>query len=401
MSGNRAAYADWLGNTNDITRMFLAASQIPDLINIAGGLPEPSVYPVKELAEIAERAVSDFPEEALNYPPIEGLPRFRDHIAERFSTDGVKLGRENVLITTGGMQGLDLVGKALLNEGALVATQSPAYLGAIDAWRPRMPQYRPFYPGRNDFEPAKVFKGAQFSYSVPNFSNPSGKLIDTNQRQAMVDASHDTGTWLIEDDPYGTLYYDSEPLPRMLAMSAAKQGGVYCGPVIYMGTLSKEVAPGLRVGWVIADPEMIEKLTIVKQGSDMCTSGLSQLVALEALSGGLAEKILPLILDTYRTRRDALCAAMDEHLSDLFEWEKPVGGMFVWAVARNPDVNTDDILEEALRYKVCVSPSSAFDPEGKYKRAFRINFTLNPPDRLTEGISRLASATRNYISTRG
>jgi len=398
MSSKRPDFADWLDNTNDITRMFLAASQIPDLINIAGGLPESALYPVEEIAEISKRVVLENPKDALNYPAIEGLPQFRDFIAKRYSKNGVQLTRDNVIITSGGMQGLDLMGKALLNEGALVACQSPAYLGAIDAWRPRVPKYKPFYPDRNSFDVNCAFNGAQFAYTVPNFSNPTGKLIDLNRRQAMVDAAHRLGTWLVEDDPYGALYYDDDPLPTMLSLSAQKEDGFYNGPIIYMGTLSKEMAPGLRVGWVVAAPDMIEKLTIVKQGSDMCTSGLSQLVAHEALENGLAEKILPNILNTYRLRRDAICNAMSEHLSEWFEWEVPVGGMFVWAVAKDENMNTDLLLEEALKAKVCVSPSSAFDPEGKYHQAVRINFTLNPPEKLEEGVRRLAIATKALLA---
>ncbi len=392
---SRPAFATWLGGTNEITRMFLAAGKVPGLINMAGGLPEPETYPVKELAEIAERAVSKYPQESLNYPPIEGLPDLRDRLAARFSNADLRLSRENVLVTSGGMQALDLIGKVLLNEGALIAAQSPTYLGAVDAWRPRRPSYRLFSPDRNDFDPVAALTGAQFAYTVPNFSNPTGRLVGLARRLELVDAAHQTGTWLVEDDPYGALYYDGTPLPRMITLSGAKQSGeIYSGPLVYMGTFSKEIAPGFRIGWVIASPDMIGALTIAKQGSDMCTSGLSQRVAVDALDAGLLERTLPVILDVYRHRRDALCAAMDEHLSEWFDWEKPVGGMFVWATAKNPAMDTDKLLSEALKAGVCVSPSSVFDPHGEDRRSIRINFTLNTPDKLAEGIRRLATATQ-------
>lgn len=388
-TATRPAFARWLGGTNDITRMFLAAGQIPGLINLAGGLPEAATYPVAELAALAERAVSAHPGDALNYAPIEGLPALRDLIAARYDAPGLNLARANVLIVSGGMQALDLVGKVLLDEGGLVAAQTPAYLGALDAWRPRAPRFRPMRPEANDFDPRAALAGAQFAYSVPNFSNPTGRLVDTARRLALVEAAEATGTWLVEDDPYGTLYYDGPPLPRMLTLAGAHApaaaGQPYAGPVVYMGTLSKEVAPGLRVGWVIAAPAMIEAMTIAKQGSDMCTSGLSQRIALDALQGGLAERILPTVLATYRARRDALCAALAEHLAPWFDWEVPVGGMFVWAVAKDPAMDTDRLLQAALEHKVCVSPSSVFDPEGTYRRAIRLNFTLNPPEKLAEG----------------
>ncbi|MBX2884293.1 MAG: PLP-dependent aminotransferase family protein, partial [Granulosicoccus sp.] len=220
MHQHRAKYAQWLGETNDITRMFLAASQIPDMINMAGGLPESSVYPTEDLARIAQDAIADHPGDALDYGPIEGLPALRQLIADRFSNDDLNLTMENVLVTSGGMQGLDLIGKALLDQDDVIACQSPSYLGALDAWRPRQPQYRPFYPEAMDFNGFQSLEGAKFAYTVPNFSNPTGKLIDTATRQSLAEASEQTGTWLVEDDPYGTLYYDSKPLPRILSLSA-------------------------------------------------------------------------------------------------------------------------------------------------------------------------------------
>ena len=366
---------------------------------MAGGLPAPETYPVAELAALSQRVVNDFPNDTLGYGPIDGLPDLRDALARRFSTAALRLSRENVLVTTSGMQGLDLIGKVLLEQGGLIAGQFPTYLGALDAWRPRNPTYRPLILAGNGFDPVAALTGAQFAYTVPNFSNPTGKLVGLPMRQALVDAAHQTGTWLVEDDPYGGLHYDGEPLPRMIELSATAYGsGFYSGPVIYMGTLSKEVAPGLRVGWVIAAPQMIAALTMAKQGSDLCTSGLTQRVALAAMQSGLMERMQPMIQDLYRRRRDALCAAMATHLADWFAWEVPVGGMFVWAMARDPAMNTDRLLQEALKAGVCVTPSSVFDPSGQHQSAIRLNFTLNPPEALAEGVRRLALATRALSS---
>ena len=164
-----------------------------------------------------------------------------------------------------------------------------------------------------------------------------------------------------------------------------RPGQGYDGPVVYMGTLSKEIAPGLRVGWVVAAPEMIEALTVAKHGSDMCTSGVTQRIALGALEGGLIDRLQPLVASLYRERRDALCAALSEHLAEWFDWEVPVGEMFVWAEARDPSLDTDRLLPLALQAGVCIAPSSAFDASGRNRHAMRVNFTLNPPDRLAEG----------------
>lgn len=394
MTRQRPAFAGWLSGTNDVTQVFLAAGRIPGLINMAGGLPDPSTWPVAELSALAARAAIETPADSLGYSPIDGLPALRDLIAARFGTDGVALTRENVLITTGGMQTLDLIGKVLLDDGALIAAQTPAYLGALDAWRPRRPRYRPMVLEAPGFDPLPALRGAQFAYTVPNFSNPSGRLVPLAERVALVEAAKATGTWLVEDDPYGTLHYDAAPLPRMLALSGAGLPGPYDGPVIYLGTLSKELAPGLRIGWVIAAPDMISALTTAKQGSDMCTSGLCQRIAHDALASGLVDRVLPATLDLYRQRRDALCDLMRDHLSAWFDWERPSGGMFVWATARDADLNTDDLLKAALSHGVCVTPGSVFDPEGRNRRSVRINFTLNDPARLAEGIARLARAVR-------
>lgn len=394
-SAPRPALAGWLAETNEVTRLFLGASQIPGLINLAGGLPDASTWPVEELAQIAGDVVRDAPNLTLAYSPIEGLADLRDAIAARFSVNGLRLTRDNVLITTGGMQALELIGKVLVDQGQTIAAQSPAYLGALDAWRPRVPQYRPLHLGRNPDLVAGL-RGAQFAYTVPNFSNPTGRLVPLEQRRALVDAARTTGTWLVEDDPYGALYYDGARLPRMIELAAGT--GAYDGPVIYLGTVSKELAPGLRLGWVIAAPEMIQALVLAKQGSDMSTSGLCQMILLRALQAGLPERVLPGILSLYASRRDALLAAMDAHLSDLFTWSRPEGGMFVWARARDPRLDTDRLLRMALAHGTCVTPSSVFDPEGLDHGAIRLNFTLNPPEKLVEGVRRLAEAARATLA---
>jgi len=397
----RPAFARWLGTTNEVTRTFLAASQIPGLINMAGGLPAPETYPAEAVAEIARRAIAEHPGDTLGYGPIEGLPELRDALAQRFSSVALHLTRENVLVTTSGMQGLDLIGKVLLEPGGVIAGQFPTYLGALDAWRPRAPQFRNLVLDQPGLDAAALFTGAQFAYTVPNFSNPTGKLVDLATRETLVDAAHRTGTWLVEDDPYGGLHYDAAPLPRLIELSARRHSHrPYDGPVLYMGTLSKEIAPGLRIGWVIAAAEMIAALTLAKQGSDMCTSGVTQRIALGALEAGLIEQIQPTIVALYRSRRDALCAALAEHLADTFQWEIPSGGMFVWATARDPKFDTDLLLKRAMEVGVCISPSSVFDAIGANRRAIRINFTRNEPEKLAEGVKRLASAVKAMQANR-
>jgi len=396
-SADRPSFASWLGQTNEITRTFLAAGQIPGLINLAGGLPSAELLPASALAPVAERVIREHPQETLGYGPIEGLSELREALAARFSSPALRLSRANVLVTTSGMQALDLVGKVLLNQGDLIATQFPTYLGALDAWRPRQPRMRNFNLDDPVPDPLAALSGAKFAYTVPNFSNPTGKQVSQTAREALVTAAHTTGVWLVEDDPYGTLIYDGDMPSRLLDLSASTEDSTqYNGPVIYLGTVSKQIAPGLRIGWVIAAPEMIEALTLAKQGSDMCTSGVTQRIALHAIESGLIEELQTQAIALYRERRDALCTALAEHLSEWFEWEVPVGGMFVWAQALDPQFDTDSLLQHAMQHAVCVSPSSVFDATGQHRQALRLNFTLNPPDTIVEGVRRLARAVKQF-----
>ena len=399
-----ASFAGWLDDTNDITRAFLAAGQIPGLINIAGGLPDPQVYPVDRLSEIAAQSIAEFPNETLGYGTIEGLPDLRAAVAQRYSTETLHLTPENVLITTSGMQALDLIGKVLLNEGDTMAGQFPTYLGALDAWRPRRPQFRNMNLQTNDVDLIGAMTGAKFAYIVPNFSNPTGRLVPEQTRRDLIDAARQTGAWLVEDDPYGGLSYDGPIPPSALELSAEQESsapGPYQGPVIYLGTLSKMVAPGLRVGWVIAVPEMIAALVTAKQGSDLCTSGLTQRMTCKIFDAGLIEAMNPVMLRLYGEPRNALLAAMDRHLTDFFDWQFPEGGMFVWAAAKDERLNTDELFKIGLEELVCVTPSSVFDSQEEFRRGIRLNFTINDADRLEEAVVRLARATERLLARIG
>ena len=391
----RPAFAHWLGTTNVITRQFLSIGSRPEIINLAGGLPAPAVYPVADLAEAARDAVAKWSHRALGYSAIEGFAELRDAVARKFSTATLRLDRSNVMITSGSMQALDLLGKIFIEPGDLIVGHHPTYLGAIDAWRPRAPSYRSLKLDPDAPEPFASFTDAKFVYVVPNFSNPTGALVDMATRRALLDAADRANSWVVEDDPYGELVYDGAPLPSMQALSAEGQTGpVYEGRVVYLGTLSKTIAPGLRIGWTIAAPEMIEALTLAKQGSDLCTGGVSQVIALEALERSLIEQQAPLITRLYGEGRDALCAAITEHLDPWFDWRRPTGGMFVWLTAKHGAIDTDRLLQVAFDEGVAYTPSSVFDPSGALKTAMRMNFTLNPPAVLAEGVARLGRAVR-------
>lgn len=394
----RPAGVGWTRSGNDVTQQFMSLGGRPEVISLAGGLPAAELYPVAAIREATDRALSRWGSDTLEYGPIEGFPPLREAIAARISAaTGHGFTVENVLLTTGAMQGLDLVGKVLVDPGDLIVAQFPTYLGALDAWRPRQPRYGKLTWdfAHRDFDAA--LRQAKFVYAVPNYSNPTGVLVPQAQRIELLRRTLDAGTWLVEDDPYLPLQFDGPAGPSILAADAgSRPRRAYDGPVIYLGTLSKSIAPGLRVGWAIAEPNLIQMLTLAKQCTDLSSGMFPQAVAAMLLESDLEARHIPEIVDLYRARRDALCAAAAEHLGDWFEWDVPPGGMFVWMRAKDSRIDTNELYRHALAENVAFVPSSVFDPEGSLRSAMRVNFTRNPPEILTAGVRRLRRAVERY-----
>ena len=394
-------FSQWIRASNNVTQQFLAFGGRPDMVSLAGGLPAAELYPVAAIKEATAQALDRWGSAALEYGPVEGFPALRQAIADRMAqASGRAFGAENVLLTTGAMQGLDLVGKVLVDPGDLIVAQFPTYLGALDAWRPRQPRYEKltWELDRPGFDAA--LRQAKFVYAVPNYSNPTGILVPQVLRAALLEKVVDAGTWLVEDDPYLPLQYDGPAGSSILATHATRYpGGSYDGPVIYLGTLSKSVVPGLRVGWVVAEAKMVQLLALAKQCSDLSSSMLTQAIALQILESGAESVQIEKVVACYRERRDALCAAAAEHLADWFEWEVPPGGMFVWLRARHPGIDTNELYRFALEDKVAFVPSSVFDPDGAFRAAMRLNFTRTPPEVAREGVYRLERAVRRYLAT--
>lgn len=398
-------YASWLRSTNNITQQFLAIGGRQDFVSLAGGLPAAELYPIEAVRDAMDRALNRWKSHALEYGPVEGFPALRQAIARRMSRmTGRFFGPENILITTGAMQGLDLLGKVLLDPGDIVVAQFPTYLGALDAWRPRQPAYEKLTwdLDRPGFEEALA--RAKFVYAVPNYSNPTGFLVPTELRRQLLDKIAAAGTLLVEDDPYLPLQLEGSPGPSMLALHAARSdSGSYEGSVVYLGTLSKSVVPGLRVGWMVAAPELVQTFAVAKQSSDISSSMLTHALALEFVDSGFEEEHAPKVVSAYRERRDALLHAAGEHLAAWFEWDVPPGGMFVWMRARTDTglrtINTNELYHFAVEEKVAFVPSSVFDFEGRLTSAMRVNFTRSSPEIIGEGIRRLRRAVERYLAS--
>lgn len=398
MTTKRPAPAEWLRATNDITQQFLAAGGNPDVVSLAGGLPAAELYPIAEIAAATKRALDRHGSAALEYGAVEGFAPLRALIAERFSTEtGGRFTAANVLLTSGSMQALDLLGKVLIDPGDLIVAQAPTYLGALDAWRPRRPAYAALDWNAPD---VSAFAKAKFVYSVPNYSNPTGVLVAQERRVALLDAVTKAGTWLVEDDPYLTMQLDGPPGASILSHAARRSARAYDGPVIHLGTVSKSLVPGLRVGWTLADPGMIRNLTMAKQATDLSSSMFAQAVAFELLDQKIDVAHSASIVPAYRERRDALCSEAARHLSAWFEWQVPSGGMFVWMRSKNDAIDTDELYKFALEEEVAFVPSSVFDFTGADRFAMRVNFTRSNPETIREGVRRLGRAIEAYVSSR-
>ena len=398
INSSRPPFAGWIRSSNTITQQFLSIGGMPDIVSLAGGLPAAELYPVGAIRDATDRALRRWGSRALEYGPVEGLYALRETIAARTSAEsGGKFLAANVMLMTGAMQGLDLVGKTLVDPGDLILAQVPTYLGALDAWRPRQPRYEKFDWNceRPGFDAALA--QAKFAYVVPNYSNPTGALVPQPQRLALLDKVRASGTWLLEDDPYHSIHFDGDPGLDILESDAQQFKGIYDGPVIYLGTLSKSIVPGLRVGWAIAAAGMIEKLALAKQSSDLSSSLFTQAIALELLESGFDYEHSKSINERYRERRDTLCSEAAARIGDWFEWEVPPGGMFVWMRARDPRIDTNELYKVALEEKVAFVPGSVFDPDGKDHSAMRVNFTRSSPEVIAEGVRRLEKAVKRYL----
>ncbi len=382
-------------------RELLKLAAQPGIISFAAGLPPAEFFPVEEFRAATEAVLRSRPERALQYGETGGEAELRDWIAERASQPDRPMRRENVLITTGSQQALDLVGRVFLDPGDVVLVENPTYLAALTAWRPCGVEFAPLAMDegglligeldRADAPPAKLL------YSVPNFQNPTGVTLQAGRRRQLVAWSRATGIPLVEDNPYGELRYEGEALPHLLDLDREGPGiGEEAGQVIHLGTFSKTLAPGLRVGWVVAPRPVIDKLTLAKQSMDLHTSTLCQHVALELARDGVLERHLPRLRAVCGGRRDVMLRALKEHMPSGVTWNRPEGGMFLFL--RLPEsINATTLLTAALTHGVAFVPGEDFHATGGGHNTLRLNFTGNSDERIGEGIRRLAATLAEAV----
>ena len=365
-------------------REILKITQQPEIISFAGGLPSPLTFPVDEMKIAFDKVLSENGKVALQYGPTDGYLPLRQWIADSLSTDGAKIIPEQVLMTSGSQQALDLLGKVLIDEGSRVLVETPSYLGALQAFSVYRPEFKSVDTDEHGLVPSSldaVAEGARLLYALPNFQNPTGRSLSVARRLELVETCARHGLPLIEDDPYGALSYKGDPLPKMVAMNP--------DGVIYMGSFSKVLTPGIRLGYVVAPLPLVRRLELAKQAADLHTSQLTQMVVHEVIKDGFLSRHIPKIRTLYGDQCQVMLDAMAQHFPAGVEWTKPEGGMFIW-VTLPKHIDAMKLLDEAIAHKVAFVPGAPFYANAPETNTLRLSFVTVPPERIRAGIEILA-----------
>jgi len=375
---------------------------MPDVISFAGGMPAPEIFPVEEFKEACIRVLDEHGSEALQYGTTDGYLPLREMISRHTNQYGIKVTADNIMITNGSQQALDLLGKIFINPGDRVLVESPTYLGALQAWNTYNAQY---VTVPSDDEGIQVDKlemalraGPKFMYVLPNFQNPTGVTLPLERRERLVELADRYGVPIIEDDPYGQLRFEGKHIPTVEYLDDQLHGNgtSYHGNVIYLSTFSKILAPGIRLAWVVATPEIIQKLVTAKQGADLHTSTFNQIVAYEVGRKGFLNDHIKRINSVYKERRDIMLEELEKNMPEGVKWTKPLGGLFLWVSL--PEIcNSKELLIKAVEKKVAFVPGESFYPNGGGLNTMRLNFSNAQPDMIRIGIRRLAETIKESI----
>ncbi|HET7866816.1 MAG TPA: PLP-dependent aminotransferase family protein [Burkholderiaceae bacterium] len=380
-----------------IIREILKVTERPGIISLAGGLPSPDTFPVEAVREATRKVLLDTPREALQYAASEGYGPLRDWVAAHMNAQGLACTAGQVLITTGSQQGLDLAGKVLIDPGSPVLVETPTYLGALQAFAPYEPQVLSV-PGDEEGPRPEALRevpgvqgvqGARFLYLLPNFQNPTGRLMGEARRAALVAELDRLGVPLLEDNPYGDLWFDAPPPAPLSARRPAAS--------LYLGSFSKVLAPGLRLGYMVAPPALFPKLLQAKQAADLHTPGFNQRLVHEVIRDGFLDRHVPQVRAAYRAQRDAMRAALERHLGGVARWNAPAGGMFFW-VELPAGLDAVALLPRAVEAGVAFVPGAAFYANAPQPRTLRLSFVTVPPERIAAGIEILAGVVKAALS---
>ncbi|MDP9293152.1 MAG: PLP-dependent aminotransferase family protein [Actinomycetota bacterium] len=391
------------GMKSSAMRDLMAVTAQPEVISLAGGLPDTSTFPAEDLAALMSHVAVDNAAAALQYGPTDGLDDVKGCIVEVMAAEGMALERDDLLVTTGGQQVIDLVCKTLLDPGDVVVAEAPTYPGAVPVFSSYQADVVQIEMDDDGLRVDLVEQALdrldadgrvpKFIYTVPSFQNPAGVTLSLERRRRLVEVAKQRELLVLEDNPYGLLRYEGDPQPTLYALD----GGEY---VIYLGTFSKILSPGLRLGWTTAPRPVLDKLSLGKQGVDLCSSPLTQ----HFVSAYFAERdwrhYLATLVELYRRRRDAMLDALAEHFPAEATWTRPQGGLFIWATL--PDyIDTTDLLARALRENVAFVPGRAAYLDGRGGSSMRLNFSGVGEDDIREGIRRIGRVVREQVALYG
>jgi 2-aminoadipate transaminase len=372
-------------------REILKVASQPEIISFAGGLPAPELFPVDAVRAAADDVLARNGSEALQYGPSEGFPALREWVATELQGRKIKAVSSDILVTNGSQQVLDLVAKALINPGDVVLTENPTYLAAIQAFQALEARFVPVPTDADGLIPEALPElikrhRPKFLYTIPNFQNPTGVTMKASRREALARIAAEHKLVILEDDPYGKLRYSGVEVPPIKHWDEA-------GWVLYASTFSKTIAPGLRLGWVAAPAEIFSRLLILKQASDLHTSSFDQRVAYAFLSGNDQSVHVERIRRAYGERFAVMDAALQAEMPAGYQWTKPEGGMFLWITG---PVGLDglQLLARAIKHQVAFVPGRDFFPADAGANYLRLNFSNSKPERIREGVRRLASLCR-------
>lgn len=375
-------------------RELLKFTMRPEVISFAGGLPHPKTFPVEDIYRIAQSVLFNSSDEALQYTTTEGHIELRKFLAARERSVGVFAGVEEILVTSGSQQGLELISKTLLNPNDKVIVEEPSYIGGISAFNLYQSQLLPIAleedgPDLGDLEAIlkKSERPPKFFYAIPTFQNPSGITYSKSKRKELAEISAEHDLIIVEDNPYAKLRFKGE----------SKKSIKYYAPdsTIYLSTFSKILSPGFRMAWICAPKELVRKLVIVKQATDLCSSTFLQMITYQLLRRGLIDKHIPWIAALYKEKCDMMLDAMDEYFPPDVTWTRPEGGMFIW-VTLPEHVDTKKMFDDALKNNVAYVHGGAFYTRGGHNH-MRLSFASPDNDKIQEGIQRLGKVIREYI----
>lgn len=377
-------------------REILKLTEKPEVISFGGGMPAPELFPIEELKEVTLSVLDNAGQKALQYAPTDGYPPLREKIVERLGRLGIKgIDKNNILLTSGSQQGLDFSGKVFLDPGDVVICEKPSYLGAINAFKAYECKFIdvPMDDGgmiMEDLEKALTDNtGVKYIYVIPDFQNPTGKTWSVARRKELVDMANRYDTIIIEDNPYYELRYEGEIPPAVKSFDTE-------GRVVFLGTFSKTFSPGLRMGWVCADQEILMKYNLIKQGSDLQVNTLTQMQLNTYIESYDFDARIEDIKKVYRHRRDLMVQKMKENFPEDVKVFVPEGGLFVW-LEFPESVNTTQLMIKALERNVAFVPGDPFYPNGGGENACRFSFSNMPDDKIIEGIGRMGEVIKEMI----